>query len=760
MISTHHPVLVVLSIVIACAASYAGLFLASHVANTKSRLGWLLAAACAMGVGIWSMHFIAMLAYRLPVSVGYDLPLVALSLLIAIAASGVGLSVAGQQAPRRLSLLLTGPVMGVAIAGMHYTGMASMRLAASRHYDLLLVLASVGVAVVASYAAIALFLRFRHDCSQRGAWLKAASAVVMGHAVAGMHYTAMTAVHFEHARMSVGGVLLQPHKIGIAIAIATVLVLGLTIAGAMLDRWARRTAEIRRNEERFRAMVDAMQDYAIFTLDAAGRVDSWSRGAERLSGFSAAEAIGQPLPLLHQPELRESIETELRHAAELGRFEVEATRVSRTGELFHVSSTTTAMHDERGALIGFARVVRDMTEKVRTQEELKRSEGQLLQAQKMEAVGQLAGGVAHDLNNMLTAIRGYADLLRHDTCPEGDVTNGLLEITRATDRAAELTRHLLAFSRKQMMQPRPLDPNECLAQMEGMLRRLLVGDVELVSELGPDAGTVVADPAQLEQVLLNLTLNARDAMPRGGRIVIRSWNVELDDAFCRSHPGSVRGPHVAMSVSDSGVGMRSDVMTHIFEPFFTTKPIGAGTGLGLSTVYGIVKQSGGYITVESEPGRGSIFTVYLPRTSRQPAAQSVAPPLVRSDETRHTLLLVDDEDAVRTMLATLLRRQGYTVLVARDGVQALEVAGDHQGTIDLLVTDMMMPRMHGRDLAGQLVESRANLRVIFMSGYANDSIIQRGLLDERMTFIQKPFEASELIGKVRSTLEGPVALAS
>ena len=751
----HTLELVALSIFIACLASYSALFLAGHVARTRARFGWLIGGAVSMGIGIWSMHFIAMLAYQLPVRVGYDVPLVVVSLLIAVAASALGLSVAGQPQPHSRHIALGGLAMGLAIAGMHYTGMAAMRLPARASYDARLVATSVLIAIAASYAAIVLFLRFRFDRSRRGRWLKIGSAVVMGHAVAGMHYTAMAAVRFEHAPVAVQGLLLPPGQLAASIALATIVLLGLVTAGAMLDRWAEAVRMVRHSEERFRIMVDAIQDYAIFTVDPEGRIDSWNRGAERMLGYSAAEIVGKTLHGLYPSDLQADVDRELQLAAAAGRHEADVVRVSKDGRTLIVNVAMTAMRDASGNLLGFVRIMRDITDRIRTQEELARRENELRQSHKMEAVGQLAGGVAHDFNNMLTAIRGYADLLREEETMSPAARVGADEIGKAVDRAAALTRQLLAFSRKQVLQPRPVHPNEAVRDMDGMLRRLLVGDVEITTDLAEDVGPILVDPAQLQQVFLNLALNARDAMPKGGRIVIRTASVELDDAFCQANPGAARGPHVMVAVSDTGQGISAEVMPHIFEPFFTTKELGAGTGLGLATVYGIVKQSDGYIRVTSEPGRGSTFSLYFPR-SVNTCPGSCSPEKRRADAASSaTILLTDDEDSIRHVLATMLEREGFTVLTARDGVEALAVSEQHAGPIDLLVTDMMMPRMHGRELSRRLRETRPQLRVLFMSGYADNNIIDRGLLDARMAFIQKPFERADLVAKVRATLSSP-----
>jgi PAS domain S-box-containing protein len=499
-------------------------------------------------------------------------------------------------------------------------------------------------------------------------------------------------------------------------------------------------------------MVDAVEDHAIFTLDARGHVASWNRGAEKILGRQAAAILGRPLSQLYPADQSQEADRELAIARTVGRFEGETIRAATDERERFLNITTAAMRDERGALIGFARIVRDVTERRRSEDALRSREKQLRQAHKMEAVGQLAGGVAHDFNNMLSAIRGYTEVLLNDRTKDESTREALEEIRSATERAASLTRQLLAFSRKQVLQPRPVNPNVVVREMESMLRRLLIGDLELTTVLERDVGQITVDPAQLEQVLLNLVVNARDAMSDRGRIVIRTSNVELDDAFCHRHEGARPGPHVRLSVSDSGIGMSDDTKRHIFEPFFTTKKRGAGTGLGLSTVYGIVKQSGGYITLDSEIGHGSVFRVYFPRTQAPAEPQRRTPAGPHVAYRQGTVLLVDDEDSVRRVLAALIERLGYQVLSAADGIQALEVSRTHRGTIDLLITDIMMPRMHGRELSERLAKTRPETRVLFTSGYADDDIIERGLLDPRTAFIQKPFSIEELAEKMRATL--------
>ncbi|HLQ59905.1 MAG TPA: ATP-binding protein, partial [Gemmatimonadales bacterium] len=388
---------------------------------------------------------------------------------------------------------------------------------------------------------------------------------------------------------------------------------------------------------------------------------------------------------------------------------------------------------------------RDVTEQRHLEEQFR-------QSQKMEAVGQLAGGIAHDFNNLLTAILGNTQLLLRDL-PPGDAKRGdVEEIRKASERAASLTRQLLAYSRRQMLQPKVLDLNVVVAEMDKMLRRLIGEHIALVAALQSDLGHVRADPNQIEQVIVNLAVNARDAMPDGGKLTIETANVDLDETFAQAHLGSVPGAYAMLAVTDTGHGMDVNVRAHLFEPFFTTKEVGKGTGLGLATVYGIVKQSGGYISVYSERGRGSTFKIYLPRIAT-PSATPAAPPRVGAARGSETVLVVEDELAVLTLSRRALEAQGYVVLAASDAAAALRVVERHGGTIHLLLTDVVMPGMSGRDLADRLTAQRPGIRVLYMSGYPGDAVVQHGTLPSGSAFLQKPFSPDGLARKVRDVLD-------
>jgi signal transduction histidine kinase/CheY-like chemotaxis protein len=395
----------------------------------------------------------------------------------------------------------------------------------------------------------------------------------------------------------------------------------------------------------------------------------------------------------------------------------------------------------------FSAFIRDISER-------NQLEQQLRQAQKMEAVGRLAGGIAHDFNNLLTAIFGYADLLAEDLPPGSPAQADVKEIRTAANRASALTRQLLAFSRQQVLQPVVLNVNEVVRDLENMLQRVLGEDVELEAHFAADLGNARADPGQLEQVILNLAVNARDAMPTGGKLTIETANVDLDEHYAQTHRPVVPGRYVMIAVSDTGIGMDAATQARMFEPFFTTKEPGKGTGLGLATAYGIVKQSGGYIWVYSEVGGGATFKIYLPRVDA-PADVVAAPPELGTVAGIETVLLAEDDPLLLPLARDVLKRLGYTVLEARTPADAVAVAQAHAGIIHLLISDVVMPGESGLQLARRLLEVRPNLRVLYISGYSDEAVVRHGLLDPGTTFLQKPFTPAALARKVRELLDAP-----
>ena len=464
----------------------------------------------------------------------------------------------------------------------------------------------------------------------------------------------------------------------------------------------------------------------------------------RLFGMNRAETVGRSghdLGIWRRDELRQQMLAQLRAGGVFRDVEVEwltRSRETRTGLL---SAEVIAFAGEPHFLLHF----QDVTER-------KQLEGQLRQAQKMEAIGRLAGGVAHDFNNVLTAIFGYVDILREEMPADSSAQRDLAEVRKASERAASLTKQLLAFSRQQVLEPVVLDPNALVEDFEKMLHRLIGEDVELRLSLARDAGNVLADPGQLQQVLMNLVVNARDAMPTGGKLILETANAELSEQYAELHQPVVPGRYVMLAVSDTGTGMTPETRARIFEPFFTTKEKGKGTGLGLSTVYGIVKQSGGYVWVYSELGRGTTFKIYLPRVDAAPDTLLPArePSTVAGTE---TILLAEDDAVLRPLARGLLEKLGYTVLDAADAEEALEAARQYPEVIHLLLTDVVMPGASGRELARQLENPRPQIKVLYVSGYTDDAIVHHGMLEPGLNFLQKPFTPTALARKVREVLD-------
>jgi PAS domain S-box-containing protein len=502
-------------------------------------------------------------------------------------------------------------------------------------------------------------------------------------------------------------------------------------------------------EARLASIIDSAMD-AIISVDEEQRIRVFNPAAERMLGASAQEAIGEPLdrfiPGRHRTRHRHQVR-------EFGGSGVTARSMGSSGPLVALRADGREIPIEASIsqTVGGQRklytvILRDISEQLRT-------EAQLRQTQKMEAVGRLAGGVAHDFNNMLTAIRGHAELLLEEVGADDPMRESVEEIRLAAERSAALTRQLLAFSRKQILQPRVLNLNEVVVGMAGMLRRLIGEHIEFTTVLKHETHTVRADPGQLEQVLLNLVVNARDAMTGGGKLTIETRNVELSAESGQMHDVEFTpGRYVLLSVSDTGEGMDAETRKHLFEPFFTTKGPGKGTGLGLPTVYGIVRQSGGYVWVYSEPGRGSTFKIYLPAVEAAEAAgptQTSPPPVPRATG---TVLLVEDEPAVRALAARVLRRGGYTVLEAAGGEEALRIAESYEHPIDLVLTDVVMPQMGGRAMVDRLPERFRDVQVLFMSGYTDEAIVQHGVLNPGVAFLQKPFLPDDLLRTVHRLL--------
>ena len=490
--------------------------------------------------------------------------------------------------------------------------------------------------------------------------------------------------------------------------------------------------------EQLRAVISAVP-IVLWAIDRDGIVTLSEGSLLRHMRLQPGEAVGRSIFDLYAslPELLDVTRAALR--GETPRWTIEV-----HGRIF--SGCYTPLRDAANNLTGAIGVATDVSDRVHLEQ-------RLVQTAKMEAVGRLAGGIAHDFNNYLTAIISYAELALDQAGADDSLRRDLEEVRKAGASAASLTRQLLAFSRKQLLQPQILDLNAIVSGMTGMLRRLIGEDIDLRSVAGDSLGRINADPGQIEQVIMNLALNARDAMPDGGVLTIETANIDLDDAFTVDHPGASPGPHVMLAISDTGSGMDRTVQQHVFEPFYTTKAAGRGTGLGLATVYGIVKQSGGSIFVYSEKGLGTTFKIFVPR-SDQPAEESAE--AVSSTARLHgheTILVVEDQLEVRSVVSNALSRYGYRVLTANDGTDALAVASAHGGPIDLLITDVVMPGVGAREMVDCFRRDHPRAGVIYMSGYTDDNVVQRGIVGNTVAFLQKPFSPAALLTKVREVLD-------
>jgi PAS domain S-box-containing protein len=509
------------------------------------------------------------------------------------------------------------------------------------------------------------------------------------------------------------------------------------------------------SEARKAAILEAALD-AIITIDHEGKIVEFNPAAERTFGHARTAVLGRKMAgLIIPPGMNDRPGQDLTTYLSTGgtlalgkRIEMSAMRAD--GSEFPVELAITQIRSLGSPM--FTCYLRDLTERKQAEEALRQSEEKFRQSQKIEAIGRLAGGVAHDFNNLLTVINGYCALLLESLREDDLVRGSIEEIGKAGERAAGLTRQLLAFSRKQMLAFKVLDLNGVIADTEKMLKRLIGENITLVTKLTPELHPVKVDPGQIEQVIMNLAVNARDAMPQGGKLIIETSTVDLDETYTSSYPELKAGPYVLLEVSDTGCGMDDKVKARVFEPFFTTKEVGKGTGLGLATVYGIIKQSGGHITVYSEVGQGTTFKIYLPWAQEAVPSGPAQPKLSHLPAAGETVLLVEDEDRVRTLTRQVLQKNGYRVLEARHGAEALQVAEQQSGPVHIMVTDVVMPEMSGPQLARRMLGLQPNLKVLFLSGFTDSTLVGNGLLNTEQNFLHKPFTPDALARKVREVL--------
>ena len=524
---------------------------------------------------------------------------------------------------------------------------------------------------------------------------------------------------------------------------------------ALERKHARAEEALRESEERFRQIYDETP-IGYHELDTGGRIIRVNRTELDMLGYPVEEMLGQPVWkfVLEEETTRHVIMAKI--AGDVSFHETfERTYRRKDGTTLPVLGKDRVIRDKGGRIIGIRSTVEDITERRRSEEALQKSEEQLRQWQKVEAIGRLAGGIAHDFNNLLMTIKGCSEILLQECDAQDPRREEAEEIQKAAERATSLTRQLLAFGRRQILQPQVLDLNKVVTNMNKMLQRVIGEDIQLLTVLEPKLRPVKVDPGQIEQVIMNLAVNARDAMPRGGRLTIETANVFLDEDYAQRHVSVKPGSYVMLAVSDNGCGMDQETQSHLFEPFFTTKEKGKGTGLGLSTVYGIVKQSGGNIWAYSELGRGTTFKIYLPMVT-----QAVKEKYERTERRRisargtETILLVEDEKAVRMMIRKTLESKGYTVLEAQHGQEALDICEHYSGPIHLMVTDVVMPEMTGMELVKRIKQLYPEMKVLYMSGYNSDRVtIDCENLGKGIEFIQKPFTVYKLARKVREVLD-------
>jgi PAS domain S-box-containing protein len=525
------------------------------------------------------------------------------------------------------------------------------------------------------------------------------------------------------------------------------------LQSAFMNITERKNAEeaLRDSKEYLDRIINCLDD-PVCIKDGKNRVTLVNKAFCAFTGKRPDELVGKNADQFLPDERMDSVHSvhnEEQIVLETGKELVSQEEIpDKDGNIRTVLTKTTLLQDRSGRrqIVG---VLRDITD-------YKRLEAQFLQVQKMEAIGVLAGGVAHDFNNLLSVIRGYTDLLMEEFEPGDQRREDLDQIEKAGQRAASLISQLLAFSRKQIFQPEVLNLNAIVSDMSKMLRRLIGEDIELTTVAQPELSFIHADPGQIQQIMMNLAINARDAMPKGGRLTIETANAYLDDECVRPHPAMKKGFYVMLAISDNGIGMDEATQARIFEPFFSTKETNKGLGLGLSTIYGIVKQSNGFIWVDSELGKGAAFKIYFPAVEAK-SSRSVKDDLSEGEcEELETVLIAEDEEAVRDLACRILRARGYTVLEASNGRRALDVARQYSGKIDMVLTDVIMPEMDGSTLVSQLKAMRPGIKALFFSGYTDGAIVQHGILDPNVDFLQKPFSASGLVQKLREVIDAPV----
>jgi PAS domain S-box-containing protein len=754
-------VLVSLSLIIAVLASYVALDLGGRIRASAgvARGTWLVTAAIALGGGIWSMHFVAMLAFRLPVKVSYDPTVTLVSLLFAVLVTGIGFKIVSREGGGPVRFALAGTFMGLGIVTMHYTGMAAMRMDATLTYHPGYVALSVAVAIVASVCAL------RFAFSNPSVTQRMIGALFMGMAIFGMHYVGMHAAMFTGASPGMVGHIeqtigyIEQTNLAFAVAAVTMMILAMALVAAAFDRRfallaEREAALLRQSEENFRRLF-RHSPLPLCALNQRTRIVEVSDAWLELLGYRREEVIGQ--------RIARFVSADALHAAKQGWVKMlragylrdqESRLVGKSGQVVDALISARVERSEGGAFVRIIGGIVDITGR-------KQAEEQLRQAQKMEAVGQLTGGIAHDFNNLLTIVMGNLDVIRKHVdagsrMPFDRVKRAAGHALEGVKRAAALTERLLAFSRRQALRPRTLEPQRLVERMTDLMSRALGEKAKLLVRFGDDVGRVEVDANQLEASILNLVINARDAVDQAGMVTITVENVTAPLA---SHDLRLDLPareYVAIRVADNGVGMSEEVRTRAFEPFFTTKGVGHGTGLGLSQVYGFLRQSGGGVAITSAPGAGTTVHLFLPRVYSEVEADDhaifEAPTAALAEE---TILVVEDDPQVRAVTVEALVDLGYKVIEAEDSHGALELIADDRRKIDLLLSDIVLPGMSGRQLVEQAGRMRPDLKMLLMSGFDREhGSTAAGA--QGVEVLHKPLPPATMARRVRAVLDGEV----
>ncbi len=739
IVHAHDLRLVALAAIICALASFAGINLLHHVRGShgRMRLVWLGVSATATGFGIWATHFIAMLAFSPGIPSAYNVALTILSLIAAILLTGMGLAVALTSI--RGGAWLGGAMVGGGIAAMHYTGMAAFEIQGHILWDPILVAASIALGGLIGAIALPVGLR---DASLK---CKILGALLLTAAICSHHFTAMgAAAIIPDPTVEFSGAALPAGWLAIAVAFASFVIIVLALAGVALEMRDRRRAE-----ESFRMLFE-VNPVPMFVIDCDDfKFLAVNDTAVSHYGYSREQFLAMTKLDIHQPESRQSYIEIYRAFRESGhpQFDSKTTQCHRKADggniLVHVYGRRLNYHGRPALLCSII----DVTER-------KTVEDQLQQARKMEAIGNLTGGIAHDFNNLLTVIIGNLDLLQEDVAGNSAAEEKINLILATSERGADLTRDMLAFSRRQPLQAKKVDVNGLIATAMRLISRTLGENITVDVRTATDQLVVLVDPTRLNTALLNIALNARDAMPNGGTLTISTRVAELDEAYGAHHPGVAAGTYVAIEIADSGTGMPPEVLEHIFEPFFTTNATGQGTGLGLSMVYGFIKQSGGHINAYSEVGRGTVFKLFLPLASAvaQPTAAALTAPCAPRLGNNEVILAVEDNPDIRAAVSRQLRDLGYQVREADCADAALRIL-DAEEKVDLLFTDMIMPGyLNGKELAVRARAKRADLKVLFTSGFPGTSKGHGAQLEPGDVLLSKPYHKRDLAKAVEEVL--------